>query len=86
MTAFDYVLIVSLRFLCLLANAMTANIVVTAGGHKNMIEITQTDWAVVFKHLALLARLLSPSSRILVLALNLLFAVFGDDSDFVSLF
>jgi len=51
-----------------------------------MIEITQTNWAVVFKHLALVARLLSPSSRILVLALNLLFAVFGDDSDFVSLF
>ena len=49
-----------------------------------MVEITQTDWAVVLEHLSVSASLLVPASRVLVPTLDVSLTVLGLNPDLVS--
>ena len=49
-----------------------------------MVEIAQTDWAVVLEHLSVSASLLVPASRVLVPTLDVSLTVLGLNPDLVS--
>ena len=81
MAAINLVPRIFFRFLGLPADAESADIVVAAVGHKNVVEVPQADRAVVLKDLSPVVVLDGVLDRELLQVLDLVFRYFGLYSD-----